>query len=118
MPAGKGQRGLVGTDQEQRKIADVRVLRQEFPLLGPYLAPRTPTEDTLAGIFCNALGMDKISINDDFEELGGDSLIAMSICADIEKVFAISVPVAFLVRAPTIAQLAPRVDELVSSHKA
>jgi hypothetical protein len=72
MPAGKGQRGLVGTDQEQRKIADVRVLRQEFPLLGPYLAPRTPTEDTLAGIFCNALGMDKISINDDFEELGGD----------------------------------------------
>jgi acyl carrier protein len=108
----------VGADQEQSKISDARVLRQEFPLLGGYVAPRTPTEHRLAEIFCNALRMDKVSVNDDFEELGGDSLIAMSICADIEKAFAIDVPVAFLVRAPTIAQLAPRVDELVSTRKA
>ena len=108
----------MGADQEQSKISDARVLRQEFPLLGAYVAPRTPTEHKLAEIFCNTLRMDKVSVNDDFEELGGDSLIAMSICADIEKAFAIDVPVAFLVRAPTIAQLAPKVDELVSRRKA
>lgn len=94
------------------------VQRQEFPLLGAYVAPQTTTERKLAEIFCNALRMDKVSITDDFEELGGDSLVAMSICADIEKAFAIQVPVAFLVRAPTIEQLAPRVDELVSKRKA
>ena len=107
----------MGADHEQKKYSDARVLRQEFPLLGAYLAPHTPTECKLAEIFCNALSMDKVSVNDDFEELGGDSLIAVSICAEIEKVFAIEVPVAFLVRAPTIGQLAPRIDELLSRGK-
>jgi acyl carrier protein len=112
-----GKEKVVGADREQSNTSNVLVLRQEFPLLGAYVAPRTPIERKLAEIFCNALHMDKVSVNDDFEELGGDSLVAVSICADIEKAFTIKVPIAFLVRAPTIGQLAPRVDELVSRRK-
>jgi acyl carrier protein len=93
------------------------VRRQEFPLLGAYVAPRTSTEQKLAEIFCRALGMDQVSITDDFEQLGGDSLLAMSICTDIEKKFTISVPIATLLRSPTIEQLAPRIDELVSRYE-
>jgi acyl carrier protein len=108
----------VGTEQGRGKDSNLLVLRQEFPTLGAYVAPRTPTERKLAEIFCNAFRMDEVSITDDFEELGGDSLLAVSICADIEEAFAITVPIAALVHSPTIERLAPRIDELVSERKA
>jgi acyl carrier protein len=109
---------VVAAEQGRGKNSSGLVLRQEFPLLGAYVAPRTPTERKLAEIFCSALGMDEVSITDDFEELGGDSLIAVSICADIEEAFAIAVPIASLVRSPTIELLAPKINELVSKRKA
>jgi acyl carrier protein len=101
----------------QGKNSDMLVRRREFPSLGPYVAPRTPIEQQLVEIFRNALGMDQVSITDDFEELGGDSLIAASICIDIEKAFAIGVPIASLERSPTIERLAPRVEELIYRRK-
>lgn len=108
----------MGTDQEQNKTSDVLVLRSEFSSLGAYVAPRTATERKLAEIFCKVLHMDKVSISDDFEELGGDSLAAVSICADIEDAFAVPVPVASFVHAPTITKLAVRIDNLISSRGA
>ena len=92
------------------------VLRRQLPLLGPYVAPRTATERRLAEIWCNALGMDQIGIADGYEDLGGDSLRAAGIFAEIEQTFAIEIPMATLVDAPTIEQLARRVDALVSGR--
>jgi acyl carrier protein len=112
----------VASRQRERIVAaDERhnsnvVLRQEFPLLGAYVAPRTSTEHKLAQIYCTALSMDEVSVTDDFEELGGDSLLAVSICAEIEKIFAIAVPIATLLHSPTIEELAPKVDDLVSKR--
>jgi acyl carrier protein len=108
---------VVGTEHGRGKDVSTLVLRQEFPLLGAYVAPRTPTECKLVEIFCIALGMDQVSITDDFEELGGDSLLAASICTEIEKVFAITVSIAIVIRSPTIEQLAPKIDEMVSNTK-
>jgi acyl carrier protein len=107
----------VGAERDQAKHSRTLVLREEFASLGSYVGPRTPIEDKLAEIFSSVLGMDKVSVTDDFEDLGGDSLLAVSICTEIEKAFRIAVPVAFLVRAPTIEQLAPKVEDLVSKHK-
>jgi acyl carrier protein len=117
--AGMGRMGSV-VDSEQSKSRDsiTLVLRREFPLLGAYVAPRTPMEQKLAEIFCTALGMDQVSVTDDFEELGGDSLMAVRICADIEAAFDVSVPIAFIVNSPTIERLAPRVDDLISRRSA
>jgi len=110
--------GRVGAGQEQDENSSVLVLRRDFPLLGAYVAPRSPTEQTLAEIFRSAFSMDQVSVNDSFEDLGGDSLIALTICADIEKIFAVSVSIVILERSPTIEQLAPRIDDLVSRRKA
>ena len=96
--------------------SDKLVQRQEFPLLGPYVAPRTATERKVAEIWRAALGMDQVGITDKFEELGGDSLLAMSIFADIEKSLAVAVPIAVLARSLTIEQLATRIDELMSGR--
>jgi len=99
--------------QESPNSATI-VLRRQIPLLGAYVAPRTTTERRLAGIWRDALGMDQVGIADPYEDLGGDSLLAAGIFAEIEKTFAIEIPMATLVEAPTIEQLAPRIDALVS----
>ncbi len=93
---------------------DTIVLRRQFPLLGALVSPRTPTEQKLAEIWRKALCMDLVGVTDNYEELGGDSLLAASIFAEIEETFKINIPMATLVDAPTIEQLAPRVDELVA----
>ena len=92
------------------------VLRREFPLLGPYVAPRTPTESKLAEIWRKALRMDQVSITDHFNELGGDSLLAVSMFADLEEAFSVAVPIGLLARAPTIEQLAPQIEKLTSKR--
>jgi acyl carrier protein len=108
----------VGAGQEQDENSTAPVQRRDFPLLGAYVAPRSPTEQTLAEMFRGAFSMDQVSVDDSFEDLGGDSLIALTICADIEKSFGVSVPIMILERSPTIEQLALRIDDLVSRPKA
>jgi acyl carrier protein len=94
--------------------SDTVVLRRQLPLLGACVSPRTPTEQKLVEIWRKALCMDLVGITDNYEELGGDSLLAAIIFAEIEQTFKIEIPMATLVDAPTIEQLADRVDELVS----
>ncbi len=48
---------------------------------GAFLAPRTPTEETLARIWAEVLGVDRVGINDNFLELGGDSIIGIQVVA-------------------------------------
>jgi acyl carrier protein len=86
--------------------------RREFPLLGPYVEPRSSTEKMLAQIWCRMLSMDCVGIRDSYEDLGGDSLLAAGIIVEIETTFKVKVPWAILAEAGTIEQLAPRIDEL------
>jgi acyl carrier protein len=82
--------------------------------LGPYVAPRTPTERKLAELWRNVLGVDRVGVTDSYEDLGVDSLLAASIFIEIEETFALAIPTAALVDAPTIEQLARKIDELAS----
>jgi acyl carrier protein len=100
--------------QEKVPKSDPIVLRRQIPLLGTYMAPRTATESKLAEIWRDTLGMDQVGVTDKYEDLGGDSLLAAGIFAEIEQTFAIEIPMATLVDAPTIQQLAPRIDALTS----
>src|SRR5260370_27241221 len=82
--------------------------------LGPYVAPRTPTERKLVELWRNVLGVDRVGITDSYEDLGVDSLLAASIFIEIEEKLAIAIPTAALVDAPTIEQLARKIDELAA----
>jgi acyl carrier protein len=89
------------------------VLRSQLPLSRPYLAPRTPTENRLADIWRVALNMDSVGVEDDYFDLGGDSLMATVMFCMIQTTFQIDLPVGTLVEASSIAKLAAKVDALL-----
>jgi acyl carrier protein len=78
----------------------------------PYLAPRTVTEQRLAEIWRIVLSMDRVGIRDDYNDLGGDSLMATTIFAEIRVRFGIAMPLASFIETPTIEAMAGRIDAL------
>jgi amino acid adenylation domain-containing protein len=58
-----------------------------------YRQARNATEEVVVGIWAATLGIEKIGLDDDFHELGGDSLRAMRIVAALQKAFGTPVSV-------------------------
>jgi acyl carrier protein len=97
--------------------SDKIIQRSQLPLLGAYVEPRSPTEKKLAEVWRRALGMDRIGITDSYEDLGGDSLLAASIIAELETSFGTKMPWALLADAGTIEQMAATIDNLKEGAK-
>jgi amino acid adenylation domain-containing protein/FkbM family methyltransferase len=74
--------------------------------LHSYVAPRDEVEQLLARLWQNVLRVKRVGIRDNFFELGGHSLLAVRIVADIEKAFKVRLPLATLLQASTIGDLA------------
>ena len=70
-----------------------------------YLAPRNETEKVLAGIWQQLLGLDTVSIHDNFFEIGGHSLLATRVKSAIRKEFEKDVAIKDIFMYPTIALL-------------
>jgi acyl carrier protein len=69
-------------------------------------APRTPVETVMAEIWKEVLGVEQVSINDNFFHLGGHSLLMMQIVARIRQQFNLEVSLRTLFEQPTIAGVA------------
>jgi acyl transferase domain-containing protein/thioesterase domain-containing protein/acyl carrier protein len=76
-----------------------------------FRAPRDEIERDLAEIWTEMLGVLQISIDDDFFELGGQSLIAMRLFNRIRKRHGVELPLSVLFQAPTIAATAALLRE-------
>jgi amino acid adenylation domain-containing protein len=65
----------------------------ERPLVSSaYEAPRNPIEVAIAEIWSEVLGLETVGINDNFIELGGDSLLATSVSARLRRRHGLDVP--------------------------
>jgi amino acid adenylation domain-containing protein len=75
-----------------------------------HVAPRTPVEVTLAGLFIEILGTERtggrVGVHDSFFELGGHSLLATRLMAAVRDVFQVELPLRALFETPTIEGLA------------
>jgi len=82
---------------------------------GAYHAPRTPTEDLLCQIWADLLGLKQIGVNDDFIQLGGDSLLGVAMLAEVENKTGIRLPIETMLQESSLGRLAAFVDEQRSS---
>ncbi len=75
-----------------------------------FVAPRTSTEEVLAAIWADVLGLEKVGIYEEFLELGGHSLLATLIISRLREAFSIELPVSELFEFPTVAGLSEQID--------
>ncbi|MBE9190290.1 amino acid adenylation domain-containing protein [Gloeocapsopsis crepidinum LEGE 06123] len=73
------------------------------------VAPRTPVEEVLTGIWAEILGV-KLGIYDNFFTLGGHSLLATQVISRLRKVFEIDLPLRQLFETPTVAEIATHIE--------
>ena len=92
-PTGKLQRiGLADKLASKLKVA--------------FVAPTTEVEKVLTEIWAEVLGIEQVGIHDNFFALGGDSLKAVQLFAQIKKTFGKNLPLDTLLLAATIQELA------------
>jgi phthiocerol/phenolphthiocerol synthesis type-I polyketide synthase E len=94
--------------------ASVRAAHPRPPLATPHVAPRTETEETIAGMWQDLLGVAPIGVNDNFFELGGHSLLAVQVISQFRSHFEVEMTVQSLFDQPTVAKLAAHVDSMTS----
>jgi amino acid adenylation domain-containing protein len=72
--------------------------------------PRTATEEIVAGVCAEVLGIERIGRHDDLFGLGCHSLLAMRIVARLRETLQVELPLVNLFETPTVAQLAVRIE--------
>jgi aspartate racemase len=93
-----------------RKALPLADLSATLPNSKTQVAPRNQTECQLVEIWQEFLNVQSIGITDNFFELGGHSLIAVRLWSKVEQVFGQSLPLSMLFQAPTIEQLAAKLQ--------
>jgi enterobactin synthetase component F len=74
--------------------------------------PVTPVQKKLAALWARILKVDRVGLHDSFFELGGDSICAAQMAAEFPAWFGTELPIGALFETPTIAALAPTVEQL------
>ncbi|PWD41140.1 non-ribosomal peptide synthetase, partial [Gordonia paraffinivorans] len=70
-----------------------------------YVAPETPAEETVAKLFADLLGVERVSVVESFFDLGGNSLAAMRLVARVSDALGVQVSVRDVFDAPSVREL-------------
>ncbi|HEX8150237.1 MAG TPA: amino acid adenylation domain-containing protein [Pyrinomonadaceae bacterium] len=80
-------------------------------------APRTPTQEIVAGLWGHLLGAERVGARDDFFELGGHSLLATQAVSRVREVFGVEVGLRALFEAPTVEGFAAEVERAMGEQE-
>jgi len=103
----KGSTGKI----QRLKLAEV--FAQRFPK--EFVRPQNELEILVSNIFAEVLRIEKVSVCDNFLELGGDSLRATQVLSRIAALFQVNLPIVTLFNKPTVAELAHEIAASMES---
>ncbi len=82
--------------------------------LSEYEAPRDQVERTLAGLWAEALNLERVGVHQHFFHLGGNSLLAARLLAQVRSVFGVPIPLHLIFSAPTVSDFAKQLQSILS----
>jgi acyl carrier protein len=94
-PNGKVDRGALPAPDPSGALVTTR-----------FVAPRTDLERTIAAIWQEVLGRDKVGINDNFFDLGGHSLLLVKVYGQLRAEAGVEIPLLKLFEYPSVSSLA------------
>lgn len=94
-------------DEEQ----DSKYYAERPELSTPFVEPETETAKSVAAVWRQSLGLDRIGLDDNFFELGGHSLLLTQIVARVRKKLEVSVPVGQLFDRSTVGEWVELIEE-------
>lgn len=68
--------------------------------------PRNDLEAGLAELWCRVLEVDAVSVDENFFDLGGDSVVATQLVSRVRETFHVELPVSAIFDAPTVSEMA------------
>ncbi|HED66454.1 MAG TPA: SDR family NAD(P)-dependent oxidoreductase, partial [Planctomycetes bacterium] len=105
--------GNDGTDMPAEASKAAKAKGHARPKLDTaYAAPEGETQTALVQLWEDLLGIDGLGADDDFFELGGNSLLLMQLSAHLKERFEVTLTMRELFDTPTVARLAERIDSL------
>ncbi|OBQ39962.1 MAG: non-ribosomal peptide synthetase [Anabaena sp. MDT14b] len=96
-------------DRKSLPEPDLSAIQSEF------IPPQTPTQEIIAKIWAEVLGIEKIGIHDNFLELGGHSLLASLVISRLREALSLELSIASLFAAPTIATFSEQIGTSVQN---
>ncbi|MFB9924337.1 SDR family oxidoreductase [Amycolatopsis halotolerans] len=103
---------LLGADLGPRAIvsavplARIRQRSEAIMASGPGAAPADDLETAIARVWADVLGIAEVGVDEDFAELGGNSLTAVQLISQVRSAVGVRVPMQVLFEAPTVAAMA------------
>ncbi|MFF0522328.1 non-ribosomal peptide synthase/polyketide synthase [Actinomadura nitritigenes] len=94
---------------DRRALPDPGAARPDLAVA--YVPPSSTAEQSVARIWQEVLGVDRVGVADDFFELGGHSLLAAQVAVRLRTWLGAELPLGALFESPTLGELAARVEE-------
>jgi amino acid adenylation domain-containing protein len=93
------------------KIDRKALPKPEIGVKAHYVGPQTAVEETLCKIWAEVLRVDRVSVVDNFFDLGGNSLSAFRVISRVRRVLNIDAPLLSLFETGTISEFAKRIED-------
>jgi acyl carrier protein len=83
----------------------------------PYKEPSNDIERSICDVWQDALGLDRVGVEDSFFALGGNSLIATRVVSRLREMYAVDLPLQVFFLAPTVMAIASMIGRASQSHE-
>lgn len=105
--------------EEKQVVEPARRLRKKprnSALSSNYIAPRNSDERIVAQMWQEQLGIEHVGVNDNFFQLGGDSLLALQLVSTLRRHFNVELPHKAFLEAPTVAEVVALIGKNITDE--